>query len=385
MRTPKLRLSLIWLYISLLLPACNAFPEATATPLPPPSPEPQTAMQGPILTPAPPGIWQTYRVDDGLPYPSTTAVAAAPDGGVWVGTARGAAYFDGQRWTSYRVDDGLLSDLILSVAVDADGIAWFGTDEGVTRYDGQNWSHYTEEDGLPTGYVQVIEAGQDGKVWLGITGAGSDWAFGNGVAYIADAGTASKHDDELQLYPPTRERMAGDVVSAIADLGEAGMWFGVTPEGTVRANSGRGGLWRLTGVGTADREGGNWTVARMADGLPGDTVTALASAGNGDLWLGTTAGLARIPAEVVSVFAFEQIERFGIVDGLPGERILALAIGPDDRVWLGTDTGLAVLAGDSIETITTAEGLADNQIRSIAIATDGAVWVATPSGVSVRR
>ena len=382
---PGLFLSLIWFCVSLILTTCDAFPEATVTSLPSPSPQPQTAERGPVLTPAPTGTWQTYRMDDGLPHPSTTAVAAAPDGGVWVGTARGAAYFDGQRWTSYRMGDGLLSDLILAMAVDAMSTAWFGTDKGVTRFDGQNWTHYTEEDGLPAGYIQVIEVDQDGKVWLGITGAGSDWAFGNGVAYLDDADTADKGDDNLQLYPPTRERMAGDVVSAIADLDEAGIWFGVTPEGTVRANSGRGGLWRLTNVETGDPDEGNWAVARAADGLPSDTVTTLAVAPSGDLWLGTMAGLARVPAQARSAFVFDQAELYGTADGLPSERILALAVNSDGRLWIGTDAGLAVLEEGYVETITMADGLADNQIRAVAIAADGAVWVATPSGVSVRR
>ena len=46
--------------------------------------------------------------------------------------------------------------------------------------------------------------------------------------------------------------MGGGVVSAILDLDEAGIWFGVTPEGTVRLGGERGGLWRLTGAHTLD-------------------------------------------------------------------------------------------------------------------------------------
>lgn len=342
-----------------------------------------TPVSGPRVTAAPAGRWQSYGIADGLPSPSVSAVAADPGGGVWVGTTRGVAHFDGERWTSFLAGNGPISSVVLSVAVAPTGVAWIGTDRGISRFDGQEWTSYDESDGIPAGFVQVAEADGQGRIWFGFTGAGDDWAFGNGAARIDDAGTLEKDDDEWVLYPPTRERMAGDIVSAIVELGEHGVWFGTTPEGTVRADGSGGGVWRLDSLpGTSE---GEWTVARISEGLPNNIVTALTRSAAGGLWLGTTDGLIELTAQDAAGFDFSAARRFSVDDGLPSARILALATGGDGRIWVGTDAGLATVLDDRVEAVAELKGLLDDSVRDIAIAEDGAVWVATPSGVGVLR
>jgi ligand-binding sensor domain-containing protein len=301
-----------------------------------------------------------------------------------VGTARGLARFDGQTWTSYRVGNGLLGELVLDLAVDPAGVVWLGTDRGVTRFDGEDWTHYGEDDGLPAGFVQVVELDVDGRVWFGFSGAGDDWAFGNGAARVDDRGTADKADDSWDVFLPTRDRMAGDIVSGVTDLGVAGVWFGVTPEGTVRG-SGEGGLWRLLGAETTGEQDDVWTAFRVADGLAGNIVTALAASSEGGLWIGTTAGLMHAPSDAGGSLSLERARLYTTADGLPSDRVLSIADDSGDGVWVGTDAGLALIDDGVIRSITKSEGLADNAVRSVIVADDGAVWAATPSGVSVRR
>lgn len=325
-----------------------------------------------------PGPWQTFGVHDGLPHANITGIAVTPDGVVWVGTGRGAAAYDGRSWTAYQAGDTLLSDLVLDIAVAHNGVLWFGTDKGLSRYDGRSWVHFTEQDGIPAGYVQTVAAGRDGVIWLGLAGVGADWAFGNGVAALDNNGTPRKDDDGLVAYPPTVVRMAGSLASAIADFGELGVWFGVTPEGTVRPAGGQGGLWRLARAGTGSADSVEWSAISLPTG---DAVNALLRAADGRIWIGTPAGIVVGQAEEAGPFVVTR--QLGVEEGLPSEHVLALAAGSDGRVWIGTDAGLALYAGGTVTTITIAQGLASNYIRAIALAPDGAVWVATPAGASV--
>ena len=126
-------------------------------------------------------------------------------------------------------------------------------------------------------------------------------------------------------------------------------------------------------------------MARNADGLPNNIVTALALSAAGGMWLGTTDGLIRLTPEDVAAFDFGATRRSSLDDGLPSGRVLSLAVDGDDRIWVGTDAGLTIIEEASIETFTKNDGLPDDSVRDIAIAPDGSVWVATPSGVSVLR
>ena len=329
--------------------------------------------------------WQTYNNSDGLPSQSVTSIAVESAGGAWIGTARGVAYFDGTTWTTYTERDGLLSNLVLAVAAERNGTAWFGSDKGVTRFDGDTWTHFAESDGLPAGYIQTVTLDEDGRAWFGITGAGSDWAFGNGVASLDDQNTPSKADDRWHVYLPTRQRMAGEIVSAIVDLGQAGIWFGVTPEGTVRASYSRGGIWRLTGLATSEVGDDRWEAKRVTDGIISDAISAFARTPDGGLWLGTLEGLMYLTPEAIREFRFDDAICYAQNSGLPSDRVLSLAAAGENRLWVGTDAGLAAIENGQITVFTQQDGLADNHIRAIAIGADGAVWVATPSGVSVGR
>lgn len=384
MKNPGVQKIMVQIYFlifaSFLLTACGSI-----SPFPPTQMPCKPASLGRLDLQNLPGLrWQSYHQNDGLPADSVTSIGIDTDGGVWVGTGRGVAYYDGADWSKYTDRDGLLSNLTMSIVVDPRGTAWFGSDLGISRFDGDTWTHFTEEDGLPTGYIHVLSIDERERVWAGIVGAGSDWAFGNGAARLDDNNSADKEDDLWQIYLPTRQRMAGDIVSAMIDLGSAGIWFGVTPEGTVRANSGGGGIWRLTGSNTLDPNDDQWEVKDMRDGVISNTISSFARASDGGLWVGTLNGLIFLTPEAVQNFSFDDPICYTNISGLPSDRILSLAV-DDNRIWIGTDAGLVLMQNGWITSITKSDGLADNYIRAIAIAPDGAVWVATPFGISVGR
>jgi hypothetical protein len=78
-----------------------------------------------------PNGWSFFDVKDGLlPWNEFTFAAAAPNGGIWLGTRLGAIHFDGNQWHYRQGPRWLPHDEISHITIDAYGTAWFATAGG---------------------------------------------------------------------------------------------------------------------------------------------------------------------------------------------------------------------------------------------------------------
>jgi ligand-binding sensor domain-containing protein/signal transduction histidine kinase len=109
------------------------------------------------------------------------------------------------------------------------------------------------------------------------------------------------------------------------------------------------------------------------NGLPQNTVQALAQTQDGFLWLGTEVGLVRFDGSGFAVF--DQHSR----PALPGNDVQCLLAAKDGSLWVGTSDGLARMKEGVVTTYTTANGLPDNKILFL-IEDGGSISVATASG-----
>jgi signal transduction histidine kinase/ligand-binding sensor domain-containing protein len=116
-----------------------------------------------------------------------------------------------------------------------------------------------------------------------------------------------------------------------------------------------------------------WT---QQDGLPQDTIRALAQTTDGYLWVGTDEGLARFDGYEFVVFDKTKGD-------LPGNSITALASAADGALWIGTSNGLAEYRGKQFHTYTTKQGLPDNAISGLYEDHGGTLWVV--AGVYLSR
>jgi signal transduction histidine kinase/ligand-binding sensor domain-containing protein/CheY-like chemotaxis protein len=155
---------------------------------------------------------------------------------------------------------------------------------------------------------------------------------------------------------------------------------------------------------------------QMEQGLPQNTVYAVAQTPGGYLWLGTAEGLVRfdgvrfvvfdrrntpqIPNNVISTLLADRAGRLwiGTDSGLVRWQDGAFTAFPDheaplgssiftileDRagaIWLGTgERGLVRFEGGRFRTLTTREGLSSNRVRALAEGADGSLWVGTEGG-----
>lgn len=114
----------------------------------------------------------------------------------------------------------------------------------------------------------------------------------------------------------------------------------------------------------------------QVDGLPQDTIRAIAQTTDGYLWLGTDEGLARFDGYEFTVF--------NKADGsLPANSITALAADPDGSLWIGTGLGLTRFHARSFHTFTRKDGLPDDAVTSLFSDHAGILWIV--AGVSLSR
>jgi hypothetical protein len=130
-----------------------------------------------------------------------------------------------------------------------------------------------------------------------------------------------------------------------------------------------------TGGGLARLQGSTWEVFTKANSaLPADHVRALATGGDGALWVATDDGLARLQGGAWEVFTKANSD-------LPGYSVWALATGGDGALWVATDDGLARLQGSAWEVFTKANSdLPVDRVSALATDGDGALWVGTDDG-----
>ncbi|MGD1992083.1 MAG: two-component regulator propeller domain-containing protein, partial [Anaerolineae bacterium] len=144
------------------------------------------------------------------------------------------------------------------------------------------------------------------------------------------------------------------------------------------ASDGQGRVWIGTEQGLSVWEDGQITPAAESSALPANQrVAALASDAQGRVWIGTEDGVA--------VFDEGSWRKVSAVEmGLPEARVRSLATGPQGETWVGTRYGAAVWNGDVWRTVLpSAAGLSSDVVLALAVDPAGAVWIGTEAGLAV--
>jgi signal transduction histidine kinase/ligand-binding sensor domain-containing protein len=110
------------------------------------------------------------------------------------------------------------------------------------------------------------------------------------------------------------------------------------------------------------------TVWTQREGLPQDTIRAIAQTTDGYLWLGTDEGLARFDGYDFAIFDKANGD-------LPANSITALAATADGALWIGTSNGLTLYRDKQFRTYTTQQGLPDNSVLALYEDHQDTLWV----------
>ncbi|HWS77774.1 MAG TPA: ATP-binding protein [Thermomonas sp.] len=226
--------------------------------------------------------------------------------GLWLLCAGAlAAVPERPRFRIAGASQGLPSTEIKALARDRHGYLWIATADGLARYDGLGmrvWRHRPGDPlGLPGNNVQALLVDAGDRVWV---------ATESGGISVLDA----RRQAFTHYRKATHPQLGSDDIWAFADRGGS-VWFGAYEGGLHRMDA-NGRIRRYTSAG---------------DGLPSDTVLALAVDAGGALWIGTDAGLARLQGDRIEAV------RLPGADGAP--LVYSLTVQPDG-VWVGTASGV---------------------------------------------
>ncbi len=115
-----------------------------------------------------------------------------------------------------------------------------------------------------------------------------------------------------------------------------------------------------------------------ANGMPHLNVNCLAEDAVGNMWFGTSSGIAKFDG--VSNWTYYTTTSH---TGLADNTITAIAVLANGDVWVGTDFGVSVFNGTNFTTYTVAaDGLGNDRIKYIAQAANGDVWLGDFSGAT---
>lgn len=204
-------------------------------------------------------------VVDGLSSPGSWSLDHAADGTLWVASmAPGVDRIlpDG-RVQHFDVSDGLGAGRVVSVRVLADGTIWAATASGVSRFDGERFETFGVEEGVIHAQTLHLVEGPGQHLWIGTNGGISIFRGGRFTTHIGEA-----------------EGLRSPRIWTILPTGDDDGWAGTFGGGLHGIVDGRAVL-----------------VVNQDDGLPNNDITALVDDGRGFLWVGTTAGVARLPWE----------------------------------------------------------------------------------------
>lgn len=280
--------------------------------------------------------------------PSTVRSLFAPkDGGLWIGFAFGGVTFwkDG-KGKNYSAADGVPEGAVLSIEADADGGLWIATGGGLARFDGTRWTVIDQEWNFPAGAARFIHIDREHRLWVATTdslfylspGERKFRATGLHVKWVGEMA----QDAAGRLWVAESSGFVHPLNRTVDDAGAEHWSFGL-PE--VRTNSAgmlfdtEGALWLNTlgdgmrRLSLADQQR-TQPIAIDDDsietfthihGLTANYVWPILKDREGNVWVGTSAGLDRFR---VSPFVKSHFP--------PGAHDFALVSDNSGAIWAGT-------------------------------------------------
>ena len=302
---------------------------------------------------------------------------------IWVGTEGGLWRKQNQRWASVSADEGLQSASVYAIWIDSQNTIWIGSETGAAHRNPETrtWERFPTNDqrGTPT-RVQVLAGDASGSIWAGTDGGGARKFIDGGLATLE--------------FSTNTEDFKTDLIRDVAIDQDGSLWFG-TPNGVVRYQerswwtdqSGSDAPDRFNHVNDLliDQQGAMWIATGGAgvrlkraidmpeesftteDGLPGNSILALAQDDDGGIWAAGFDGVARFIDGIWTTPL--QINQ------LPSSVVTDIFVA-GESIWLGTEGGLVQfhLQTGVIDSIPDLNG---SVIQALSMDTMGRLWVMT--------
>jgi signal transduction histidine kinase len=355
----------------------------------------------------------SWNDGDGRPLGSVHAIVQGNDGFLWIGSDAGLFRFDGSLFTAWaEIGDALLpASPVHALLVDRDGSLWAGFDHGEIRHLSER--HLHDVPPLPDSRGAVTDFAQDAD--------GAIWVVSNRVLYrLEDDGNWTRvtlpwpsreglvlqpyvgHNGDLWIATrwgvfrrrsgtETFELLSREYVFSISEDPAGQIWTTDIARGFTRLGAPIEGSAAIEGAGYRvmhDRKGNLWVAtfgkglwqlaageatgsvkrATRRSGLFSDSVQALAEDRDGNIWIGTTAGLHRLTEHVLT-----PLDNVGFVTTVEAH--------VDGHVWGGTSNGVVRFSSTPTEAPPTSIGSRGLDVRDLYSDPRGPLWVGTTDGL----
>ena len=244
---------------------------------------------------------------EGLKSDMTWTIVPRKEGGLWVGSNLGLGSYVGGRYQQISGPRGHENIKVRSVVEDRQGVLWVGTmGAGMYRLDQRGMKLFDRGTGLSGNSVTALMEDRLGRIWVG-TEEGLD---------VIEQDKIRSMQSLLHTSEPTP-------IHLIHEAHGGDLWVATWSQGLLVI--GKNGTRRLS----------------VADGLPSDFVFGIYEDEKGDMWLGTSRGLALFrDGKVISLARYHDPLR---------ETIYQLLEDDSHQFWFSTDKGLYTVARSALE------------------------------------
>ncbi len=281
--------------------------------------------------------FENYESPFGQAFPSkgVSSLLAVPEGALWIGFSSGdVSLLKNGRITSYGQKDGLPRSTVRSLVKDHQGRIWAASLTGLTFYEGSRWKLVGADWNFSGGATAAL-VDHAGTVWVGSVntltflpqGAARFQTAATGLRYVTslfESADGAVWMSQLSgpvrpVRPPFSNQVSAPMAGSLkAFFDDQGSLWGPTLEK---------GLWRVP----HPERFKTWKPAELAaltehytraNGLTSDYAETIFQDSEGDIWVGTNAGLDR----------FRQSAATSVP--LPSNPYMSLAPGDGGTVWV---------------------------------------------------
>ncbi|MCK6648758.1 MAG: SpoIIE family protein phosphatase [Bacteroidia bacterium] len=280
--------------------------------------------------------FRNYNVEDGLAQSQVLSMCQDRYGNIWFGTnAGGVSKYDGNKFVSYTENDSLINNVVYSITEIKNGNLLFGANGGLSVFDGKKFKNYTDKNGLSHNRVFKVCEDHEGTVWIGT---------GQGVCIFKD--------NKILTFDVDTLLNQSSIFTIYADNANS-IWFGTIQNGVIKYNL----------------KTKRFTYFNSSMGLRNDFVRSIGEDIQGNVYVGTVAGISKINGPGV-------IQKVNI----PGEENVAFtSIIPDNKnnLWFATNEGIYKYNGYAYRKYKDKNGLASNNLLCGFKDREGNFWFGT--------
>ena len=321
--------------------------------------------------------YDVWPVEEGWSPSAVTSVLQSGDGYVWLGTYQGLERYDGVRFTLFDSmhTPGLQNSRITALYEDREGKLWIGHETGqLTVLTGGAFEAANPGPRWPGGAIEAITSDAYSDVWL-LNDNGILYRLRDGEVLECPGGASPSRKAVLSRAKGGRLWVSAN--GSVTRLEEGKLAPFQFPDASAAdffervAPARDGGLWVLENGRIRKWARERWEADLAAFAWGAAAVASVLETRAGGLLVGTLNSglyLVRPGAETL---------HFSRTNGLSHDWVRSLAEDHEGNIWIGTGAGLDVLRPRKVKMLDAPDHWQGRMVLSIACQPDGTAWIGT--------